>query len=164
LSCVDYLQKLNKKKNVLFFATLIPYQRVHLPKKYGIINGMPDFYIAKKAKIGNKYTCGLFIELKSLGPNRILTNDEYKVIKNIEKEGDYSYAVVYGYKKFRTLVRKYVNGKLTKEELDKFNLENMVLNKPKKKSKKVQKSPKKSKKIQKVQKVQKMKGRVKKNS
>lgn len=119
LRFVKYLRWQKKKYKIPFSASLLPYQRVYHPKKYGIVIGDLDFKILLpfKNKSGIIIYTWLGIELK-VGRNDT-TKDEDKEIKEIIKKGDGLPSVCYGYKQCKKLMKAYRNkkGKTSLEEL-----------------------------------------------
>jgi len=100
---IDFLRNQKIKHNFNFFASLLPYNKVYHPKTYGIINGMPDFYIPMKI---HDYI-GIYIELKT--GSGVLTKDEKIEMKKIKDRGEALIAVCFGWKACKKLVLACIN-------------------------------------------------------
>jgi len=110
---ITFLQKQKKKYNINFFASVLPYNQIFHPVKYGIIKGIPDFFIPLKCREYN----GLYIELKVGGG--ILTDSEKIEIRKIIDKGESMVGVCYGWKDCKELMVAYRN-KQSNEKLEKL--------------------------------------------
>jgi hypothetical protein len=105
---IKYLEWQRTNHNIHYFASLLPYNNIYHPKKYGIINGMPDFFIVhplRDKETGEILKTSLYIELK-VGGGR-LTPDEKTEIKKIIKKGDSMVGVCYGVNACKDLMKSY---------------------------------------------------------
>lgn len=109
---ITVLQIQKKKYNINFFASLLPYNSIFHPTKYGIIKGMPDFFIPLKCRQYN----GLYIELK-VGSG-VPTKLEKVEIKKIIDDPDFLVGVCYGWKDCKKLMIAY-RDKVSNEKLEK---------------------------------------------
>ena len=118
LKFIRTLREKLETHNMSFFASLIPYQQVYHPAKYGIIKGMPDFYIARpfKNEKGDVIYTGLYIELKTLTGS--LSVPEKTHIKKILDEGDACVGVCHGVVQCRVLLEAWLNPKTTKKKIE----------------------------------------------
>jgi hypothetical protein len=118
LKFVKYLKWQKEKYNINFFASLLPYQTVHHTDKYGIINGMPDFFIDHplKDENGRIIKTSLYIELK-VGYNKLTPNEKNEIKKILEK-GNSLVGVNYGIDSCKKLMKSYRDG----ENLEKLEI------------------------------------------
>jgi hypothetical protein len=119
------MEEFDEDKSVLFFASLIPYAKVHQKRFRGIQIGAPDFFYARCFNNGEERFGGLYIELKS--PGGRVSPVQRTVMSSIVKKGEYYVGVCFGYQEALKLVHAYNDvdpitklNKTSLKELDKL--------------------------------------------
>ena len=119
LKLVRFCTRTLLKKKIFFFPSLIPYQKVYRPKKYGIIPGIPDFCIVHPRKEGNTTIWhNLYIELK-VGAN-MPSQKQKNLMKFLIDKGDDLVSVCYSAASAIKLIQAYLDPNTSIDEIQKL--------------------------------------------
>lgn len=120
LKLIKTLWFYKEKFHINFFPSLLPYHRIKHQRAYGVISGLPDFFIEapKVDKNGKIVSTGLYIELK-VGKNRV-SQVQKREIKKIIRNKNCVVGVCYGVQACRDLIKCYLNKKTTMEDVEKL--------------------------------------------
>jgi hypothetical protein len=101
-----FLMDKHYEMGLLFYPSLLPYHDVHQKEMFGIINGIPDFFIAEGFNNGKNCFGGLYIELKKMEGR--VSVDQKKLLRRIIKGGHYFVSVCHGHLEAIELIKTYL--------------------------------------------------------